>query len=163
MNTIPLGTKRAATLCVLRCQNSFMLLRRLKEPHRDNYTPVGGKIEPFENPLDAVIRETFEETGIKVDGVKFCGILTETSPTKYNWISYVYIAQIDYIEPPLSDEGTLTWISFDELLNVPTPKTDWYIYKYILDGKNFAFNVDYDEELNIISMQEEFEDIKIIG
>jgi 8-oxo-dGTP diphosphatase len=41
-----------------------MLLRRLKEPHRDNYTPVG-KIEPFENPLDAVIRETFEETGSK--------------------------------------------------------------------------------------------------
>jgi 8-oxo-dGTP diphosphatase len=64
--------------------------------------------------------------------------INETSPTKYNWISYVYIAQIDYIEPPLSDEGTLTWISFDELLNVPTPKTDWYIYSIYLMEK-FCF------------------------
>ena len=31
------------------------------------YTPVGGKIDPYESPYDAAIRETFEETVIKVD------------------------------------------------------------------------------------------------
>lgn len=162
MNNIPLGIKRTATLCILRHQNNFLLLKRLKEPNKDNYTPVGGKLEPFENPLQAAIRETFEETGIKVDTMKYCGILTETSPTKYNWVNYVYIADIEYIEPPICNEGTLNWISFDDLLEVPTPKTDWYIYKYILDNKPFAFNADYNEELNLILMQEEIENIKII-
>jgi 8-oxo-dGTP diphosphatase len=89
--------------------------------------------------------------------MRYCGILTETSPTEYNWASYVYIADIDFIETPSCNEGTLMWISFDDLLNVPTPKTDWYIYKYILDGNPFAFSAEYDENLNLLSMTEEIE------
>lgn len=112
--------------------------KRLKEPNKDNFTPVGGKLDPF------------EETGVKVDTMKYCGILTETSPTEYNWIGYVYIVDIDFVEPPNCNEGTLMWIDFEDLLKEPTPKTDWYVYKYILDDK-----------LNILSMTEEIEN-KII-
>jgi hypothetical protein len=39
--------------------------------------------------------------------------------------------------------------------NVPTPKTNWYIYKYILDNKPFAFSAEYDGKLNLLSMTEE--------
>lgn len=162
MNQIPVGLKRAATLCILKNKDSFLLLKRLKEPNKDSFTPVGGKLDPFESPLKAAIRETFEETGIKVETMKYCGILTESSPTKYNWINFVYIAEIDFIEPPFCNEGTLMWIPFDELLNVPTPKTDWFIYKYILDGKSFSLNAEYDENLNLLSMIEEIESTKII-
>ncbi len=162
MNQIPEGLKRAATLCILKNKDSFLLLKRLKEPNKDSFTPVGGKLDPFESPLKAAIRETFEETGIKVETMKYCGILTESSPTKYNWINFVYIAEIDFIEPPFCNEGTLMWIPFDELLNVPTPKTDWFIYKYILDGKPFSLNAEYDENLNLLSMIEEIENTKII-
>lgn len=162
MNQIPEGLKRAATLCILKNKDSFLLLKRLKEPNKDSFTPVGGKLDPFESPLKAAIRETFEETGIKVETMKYCGILTESSPTKYNWINFVYIAEIDFIEPPFCNEGTLMWIPFDELLNVPTPKTDWFIYKYVLDGKPFSLNAEYDENLNLLSMIEEIENTKII-
>lgn len=162
MNKIPTGLKRVATLCILRHNNNFLLLKRLKEPNKDNFTPVGGKLDPFESPLKSAIRETFEETGINVDKMKFCGILTETSPTEYNWTSYVYIEDIDFLEPPICNEGTLMWISFDDLLKVPTPKTDWYIYKYILDKKPFAFNAEYDLGLNLLSMTEEIENIKVV-
>jgi len=162
MNKIPTGFKRVATLCILRNKNKFLLLKRLKDPNKDSFTPVGGKLDPFESPLKAAIRETFEETGIKVDTMKYCGILTETSPTEYNWTGYVYIAEIDFNEPPICNEGTLMWISFDELLNIPTPKTDWYIYKYILENRPFAFSADYDNKLNLLSMTEEIENIKIL-
>lgn len=162
MNKIPVGLKRTATLCVLRHQDKFLLLKRLKEPNKDCFTPVGGKLDPFESPLKSAIRETYEETGIKVDAMKFCGILTETSPTEYNWTGYVYIANINYIEPPDCNEGTLMWVSFDNVLEVPTPKTDWYIYKYIIDQKPFVFSADYDEQLNLLSMVEEIENIKIV-
>lgn len=162
MDKIPTGFKRTATLCILRHKDKFLLLKRLKEPNKDSFTPVGGKLDPFESPLKSAIRETFEETGIKVDTMKYCGILTETSPTAYNWTGYVYIADIDFIEPPFCNEGTLMWISFDDLLKVPTPKTDWYIYKYILENKAFAFSAEYDEKLNLFSMTEEIENIAII-
>ncbi|MGL5274028.1 8-oxo-dGTP diphosphatase [Myroides marinus] len=152
---IPEGIKKIATLCVLRNGNNFMLLKRLKEPNKDTYTPVGGKIEPYETPEEGVLRETFEETGIRVDKVKFCGILTETSPTKYNWLSYVYVADIDEVTPPECNEGTLEWIAYEDLLNVPTPKTDWYIYQYILEQQPFVFHALYDGELNLLEMKEE--------
>lgn len=162
MNKIPIGLKRVATLCILRHKDKFLLLKRLKEPNKDNFTPVGGKLDPFESPLKSAIRETFEETGIKVDTMQYCGILTETSPTEYNWTGYVYIADIDIVEPPNCSEGTLMWIGFEDLLKVPTPKTDWYIYKYILDNKPFAFSAEYDGKLNLFSMTEEIENKVII-
>jgi 8-oxo-dGTP diphosphatase len=162
MNKIPIGLKRTATLCILRHQNQFLLLHRYKEPHKNNFTPVGGKLDPFESPLKSVIRETFEETGIKVKALKYCGILTETSPTEYNWTSYVYVADIHLIPPPVCNEGTLTWVSFDDLLHLPTPPTDWYIYKYLLKMKPFAFSAEYDEKLKIVSMTEEIENKVII-
>jgi 8-oxo-dGTP diphosphatase len=154
---IPYGLKRTATLCVLKNGKRFLLLKRLKEPNRGKFTPVGGKLDPFESPLKSAIRETFEETGIKVEHMKFCGLLTESSPTEYNWTGYVYLAEIDAIEPPLCNEGELKWISFDEVLSMPTPKTDWFIYQYILENKPFAFSAEFDENLLLIEMVEEIE------
>ncbi|MCC7318356.1 MAG: NUDIX domain-containing protein [Bacteroidales bacterium] len=162
MSKIPIGLKRAATICILRHGDKFLLLKRFKEPNKDKFTPVGGKLDPFESPLNSAIRETFEETGISVKTMKYCGILTETSPTEYNWTEYVYIADIDFISPPDCNEGTLEWISFHDLLSVPTPKTDWHIYKYILDEKPFAFSAEYNEQLTLLSMTEEIENVKII-
>lgn len=162
MHQVSLGLKRSATLCILRNGSQFMLLKRAKEPNKDRFTPVGGKIDPFESPLKAAIRETFEETGIRIETMKFCGILTETSPTPYNWINFVYLADIDLIEPPICNEGVLEWIAFDDLLKVPTPKTDWYIYKYILDGKPFVLHAEYDQGIHLLSMTEEIENIKIL-
>lgn len=162
MSKLPIGLKKTATLCVLRHEDKFLLLKRAKEPNKDKFTPVGGKLDPFESPLKSALRETFEETGIRVDTMKYCGILTETSPIDYNWTSYVYIADIEFIEPPFCNEGTLMWIGFDDLLKVPTPKTDWYIYKYILDNKPFAFSAEFDEELTMLAMTEEIENKIVI-
>ena len=75
------GLKRTAVLCVLRNGNDFLLLKRFKEPNKNMYTPVGGKLDPFETPKNAALRETREETGIIVPDMRFCGVVTETSPT----------------------------------------------------------------------------------
>lgn len=158
---VPFGLKRTATLCVLKNGKNFMLLKRLKDPNKGMFTPVGGKLDPHEDPLKAAIRETWEETGVRVDHMKFSGLLTESSPVEYNWTNYVYLAEIDFIIPPPCNEGELKWISFDEVLNMPTPKTDWFIYKYILDGKPFAFNAAFNEKIELLSMVEEIEDLSV--
>lgn len=158
---IPVGLKKAATLCILKHKDQYLLLKRLKEPNKDLYTPVGGKLDPFEGPLQAAIRETREETGIEVSHMKYCGLLTESSPTKYNWIGYVYLAEIDYCDPPPCNEGTLEWIRHEELLSVPTPRTDWFIYQYIRENKAFAFTAEFDDGLELISMREEMEDVVV--
>ncbi len=153
--TVKEGIKQPAVLSILKSGSKLLLLKRIKEPNKDKYTPVGGKIDPFENPVAATIRETYEETGIKISDPEYCGIMVESSPTKYNWICFVYLSEIEYVDPPECNEGTLEWIDFSDLKNIPTPPTDWFIYQYIVQNKTFMLNVDYDKNLNILSMREE--------
>ena len=155
------GLKKVAVICILKNDDKFLLLKRLKEPNKDLFTPLGGKIDPFETPLDAAIRETWEESGIRVEKMDFCGILTESSPTKYNWTSYVYISEIEFQEGPECNEGTLHWINANEILNIPTPKTDWHIYEYAVKNQKFIFDAVYDTDLNLLEMTELIENIKI--
>ena len=152
---IPIGLKRTAAMVVLRNGEQLLLLRRAKPPHIGKYVPVGGKLDPFERPMDAARRETLEETGIRVDNLRYCGILTETSPGDYNWQCHIYLADIDYLPPPPCDEGTLEWIAFDDLASIPTPPTDLLIYQYIVEERVFALDALYDEALNLLEMTEE--------
>tara|TARA_X000001036_G_scaffold439868_1_gene492790 strand:+ start:2516 stop:3004 length:489 start_codon:yes stop_codon:yes gene_type:complete len=152
-----IGIKKIASLCVIKNKNKFLLLKRNNKPNKGKYVPVGGKLKGYENPLKAAIRETFEETGLKFNNLEFCGLLTETSPIDYNWISYIYLVETNSIDIPKSNEGKLKWISFQEIKNIPTPKTDDIIYRYIINKKKFIISVDYDEKIEIISMKEEIE------
>jgi 8-oxo-dGTP diphosphatase len=151
---VPLGLKKTAVLCILKNGQDFLLLKRFKEPNKDNYTPVGGKLDPFESPTDAAIRETWEETGIRVPSMKYCGVLVESSPADYNWTSFVYVASIDFIAPPPCNEGILQWVHFNEVLNIPAPKTDWFIYKFILEERPFAIMANFDGQLQLLEMTE---------
>ncbi|MBC7885642.1 MAG: NUDIX domain-containing protein [Saprospiraceae bacterium] len=149
------GIKRVAVFCIIRSGDKFLLLKRAKEPNKGKFVPVGGKIDPFETPYEAVIRETYEETGIRLTSAKFCGILSDTSPVNYNWVSFIYTAEIDFIPAPICDEGELYWISESELRTLDTPSTDRYIYKYVAAERHFVFSAEYDADLNMTQMKDE--------
>ena len=83
---IPLGIKKVASMCVLKNEDKFLLLKRANEPNKGMYVPVGGKLDPFESAYKAVLRETKEETGITLKNAKFCGTLIESSPVKCNML-----------------------------------------------------------------------------
>ena len=123
----------------------------------------GGKLKDHETPKKAAKREIFEETGLKFNKLDFCGLLTETSPTNYNWISYIYLVETDIVDIPKSNEGKLEWIAFQEIINIPTPKTDDIIYKYIIDKKKFIISIEYNNKIQIISMKEEIENKNLLN
>jgi 8-oxo-dGTP diphosphatase len=148
----PSGLKRGAVFCILKCKNRYLLLKRYKNPHKDKYVPVGGKIDPHESPDEAVIRETFEETGITLSQIEYCGTLVETSPVDYNWMSIIYCAEIEYQPAPNCDEGILEWVDSSDLSTIDTPPTDWHIYQYVDRAQKFAFDAIFDADLNMISM-----------
>lgn len=148
-------------MVVLHHKDRFLLLKRARPPHVGKYVPVGGKLEPFEHPHQAAIRETKEETGLDVSDLRFGGVLVETAPIDYNWQCHIYVAEIDDVPPPPCDEGVLEWIAIDRLKEIPTPPTDYLIYQYLLRHQPFAFNALYDDQLNLVWMWEEMEGVKV--
>jgi 8-oxo-dGTP diphosphatase len=149
------GLKKVASMVILRNGKQYLLLKRANDPNKGKFLPVGGKIAPFETPVDCAIRETFEETGISINRPTFFGMLTETSPMDYNWISYIYLAEIEDMTPPYCDEGELVWIAADMLGEIDTPPTDLHVYKCIDKNRKFILNATYDKDLNLVEMWEE--------
>lgn len=156
---IPEGIKKTAVLVVLRSEEQLLLLKRDRPPNQNMFTPVGGKLDPFETPKAAAIRETREETGIRLETVQYCGTMVETAEAPYNWVSFVFVADIPFREAPACSEGTLHWIHQSQLADIPTPVTDWHIYHYLQQGKKFHFDAHYDAELNLLYMKDELNDL----
>ncbi|NLG51064.1 MAG: NUDIX domain-containing protein [Chloroflexi bacterium] len=153
--TISTGIKRPAVLCILRSDQAMLLIRRNKEPNLGKYVPVGGHIDPYESPRAAAIREVREETGLEIDDARFCGVLVETSPTVYNWISFVYSADVERLEPPACREGSLEWVEDAQLESLPTPETDGYIYRLVAEGRRFVLDAAFDADLNLLVLSDE--------
>jgi 8-oxo-dGTP diphosphatase len=154
---VRLGLKQVAVMVALRSGDELLLLCRSKEPNRGRYVPVGGRVDPFESPRAAATREVREETGYEVPAPRLRGVLVESSPTKYNWVVFVYSAEVE--RGPLAPcaEGELHWVPFDRVPCLPTPETDGYIYRLIMEGQPFVLNAVYDSGLRLLRLENELE------
>lgn len=159
----PKGLKKAVVTCVLRSEAGFLLLRRSKEPHLGKYVPIGGHLEPFETPRAAAIREVKEEAGIFIEEPHLRGILTETSPTEYNWIVYIYTADVTATSPIECVEGTLEWVAQERLDTIPIPTTDGFVYDYLSRSEFFVFDAVYDENVKLITLVDELSGTVLFG
>lgn len=163
MYTFPPGLKRAATMIILRSEGQMLLLKRAKDPNKGLYVPVGGKVEPYEDPLATAQRECYEETGIRPKKMRYAGSLVETSPVNYNWWCNIYVADIPWQPAPLCDEGELAWFPLDQLDTIPTPPTDLAIYRYVAAGKPFAMRAIFDENLRMLTLVEDIEGVDLLN
>ncbi|CAN5216900.1 hypothetical protein BH09ACT6_BH09ACT6_06230 [soil metagenome] len=79
----------------------------------------GGKIEPGESARDAVVREVWEETGIRVAAgdLREAGYLRYEFPHRTSWSqdSTVFVGEAWQGEPGASEELAPEWFALDEL------------------------------------------------
>ncbi|MCT4780704.1 MULTISPECIES: 8-oxo-dGTP diphosphatase [Exiguobacterium] len=106
------------TLCLIRKADQWLLLNRQKQPAMGMWNGVGGKIEAGESPTEAVIRETFEETGLALTDVQFSGtILLRADETAG---IYLFLAELppdqQLTTPFATREGILDWKRLDWIL-----------------------------------------------
>jgi len=82
------------------------------------YGLCGGKVEKSESPMQAAIRETFEETGVTVNECVFLYERAEPkrTPEGYDFRSYCFYATKWNGEPRSSDEGNVKWCTKEDLL-----------------------------------------------
>ncbi|MCK7488142.1 MAG: 8-oxo-dGTP diphosphatase [Bacillus subtilis] len=107
----------AYTLGFLRRGDELLMLNRQKKPWKGAWNGVGGKIDASETPLQCIIREIAEETGIRVaaEQVADKGVLTWTNFEAIGTGLHLFLIDLPpdfpYETPIKTREGILDWKS----------------------------------------------------
>lgn len=103
----------------------------------------GGKIEDGESPLDAAIRETYEETGIDIEHIK---IITELDYASHKEGAFVY-SYLGYIKDTVYSDIKFSKDEVSELFYVPlsffleNDPEKHYVNYYPETEENFPFHM----------------------
>ncbi|KRF59619.1 hypothetical protein ASG97_19640 [Bacillus sp. Soil745] len=121
----------------------LMLFRR-KDPNRHKWNGIGGKIEKGETIDESMEREILEETGLKVRGMSFRGIVTwnETGGM------YVYRAEDEGGGLSACDEGELAWKPFQWVMEASEVVSNikYYLKDILQDEPPQEFACTYENE-----------------
>ena len=101
-------TQKLATLAYIIYQNEVLLLYRNKKPndyHEGKYVAIGGRLEPGETPLECVIRELKEETGLEVELDEIHAVESCFDDPRGNTILILYKAHITGGELKAGDDA----------------------------------------------------------
>jgi 8-oxo-dGTP diphosphatase len=149
----------------VRKDGKYLLLKRSpQKKYAPNVIhPIGGKVEPNENPYTGAQRELLEESGVKVKNMRLEAVIMEIKPVKNedeNWLIFYFSADYDSGELITTEEGELVYLSAEEI-----PKQDLFpsvrpIIQRILNPKDGTvfFTLEYDDEGKIV---EETKDISL--
>ena len=131
-----------ATACYLKRDDKVLMIK-FNNKWGHVYAPPGGKFEAGESPLDCIIREYYEETGLKLISPRLQGI--SYWKDSYEGIIFIYVAYEYEGKIKESDEGKLEWIDIKDLANLEqfgqnkifTPnlfKDEFFEGKFLLDS-----------------------------
>lgn len=103
----------------------------------------GGHLEHGESLVESTIREMYEETGLTVSNLKFCGIVQWFNPTtELQYI--VFLFKTNTFSGTLKDsaEGKVRWMSLDEMrAGNLAPYMDKYLEVFLNDDLPQAYGV----------------------
>lgn len=131
-----------STLCYIRQKDHILMLYRNKKPHDPNagkWVGIGGKFEPGETPDECLLREVYEETGLKLTSYLFHGIIEFRNDACPDEDMYLYSADgFCGAEGELPDiicnEGEAHWIPSGEVLKLNLWEGDRFFLEPLLNG-----------------------------
>lgn len=123
---------------------------------------IGGRVDPGEDYLSALIRETEEETGyvVEPENIQLSGVVRLEGGYKEDWVMCFFKTKVSTEKIPHGQEvedGRLVWIDKDRVLDSDYELVDDinYCFKDIVEGKHIFFinaKVNDEEKIYDISM-----------
>ena len=111
------------TLCYITRGDQVLMLHRIKKKNdlnQDKWIGIGGKFEADEAPDECLLREAWEETGLRLTNWQCRGVVTFLTNGPWDG-EYMYLFTADGFEGELKicDEGDLQWVSREFLDSLP--------------------------------------------
>lgn len=136
------------TLCYIEHGDGYLMLHRVKKENdinRDKWIGLGGKFEKDESPEECLLREVYEESGLRLTSWRYRGIVTFVNTVCTT--EYMHLFTADEFEGKIGacDEGELEWIKKSELMKLTLWEGD-KIFLRLLDENEpfFSLKLSYD-------------------
>ena len=136
------------TLCYIERGDEYLMLHRVKmekDINRDKWIGLGGKFKEDESPEECLLREVYEESGLRLTSWRYRGIVTFVN-TKCS-SEYMHLFTADGFEGTVGpcDEGELEWIKKSELMKLTLWEGDRIFLRLLeTDEPFFSLKLSYD-------------------
>lgn len=137
-----------STLCYIKKDGKTLLLKRNKKEndvHEGKWIGLGGKFESSESPEDCVIREVYEESGLKIENPRLKAVITFPKfKDNIDWYVFLFEA-FDYTGEMIeSNEGDLEWIDDEKIDDLNMWDGDRLFFQWMRDRRFFSGKISYE-------------------
>ncbi|MBR3357098.1 MAG: 8-oxo-dGTP diphosphatase [Solobacterium sp.] len=143
---------------IIRDGQWLMLFRNKKKDdvNAGKWIGVGGKQEEGETPLECMIRETQEETGLTMLDPCYRGMVYFIYEDRETELIRIYTCQSYEGDLKECREGTLAWIPQDQLDTIPVWEGDRLFLKRLTNDEDtlFTLYLYYDRHGNLLKAEE---------
>lgn len=154
------------TQVYVRKDGMTLLLRRVAKKENDEmegkFVAVGGRMELGETIEESAAREVKEETGLKINNLKFRGTISyvtrkEDANDSMTCIAYVF-ESTDFSGDLLigCNEGELFWVKDGDIFKQNLLENDLVSLKWIYEHKGIFMGAFITDELNVKKYRVEF-------
>lgn len=111
------------------------------------YNGIGGKMEQFESPFEAITREVAEEApGARISEVQLTGVITIEDEVG-QWHVFIFRGKVEKasVTEFVSEDGKLEWVKKDDLMKLKlVPDMDCFI-EHVWDDPAFFAKARYQD------------------
>ncbi|MDH5440998.1 MAG: NUDIX domain-containing protein [Candidatus Bathyarchaeota archaeon] len=135
-----------ATVCFVTRDRRVLMIHK-QDWHgigEEVWNGVGGKAELDEDPTENCIRETFEETGLRISNPRLrCIQVGNSRIGKEKWVIFTYLANKFELYVKESGEGEVKWVNFEDIPKLNIPPNLRLIFSRIFDEDEPLFLLKY--------------------
>ncbi|MBQ3092187.1 MAG: 8-oxo-dGTP diphosphatase [Clostridia bacterium] len=139
------------TLCYIERGDEYLMLHRVKKKNdvnQDKWIGVGGKFEDKESPEDCILRETYEETGLRLTDYRYRGLVTFVNTIYETEYMHLFTATGWEGEIGECSEGNLEWVRKSDVPSLPIWEGDKIFLKLLADEEPFfSLKLSYDGDV----------------
>jgi len=139
------------TLCYIERGDEYLMLHRVKKKNdvnQDKWIGVGGKFEDKESPEDCILRETYEETGLRLTDYRYRGLVTFVNTIYETEYMHLFTATGWEGEIGECSEGNLEWVRKSDVPSLPIWEGDKIFLRLLADEEPFfSLKLSYDGDV----------------